>query len=107
MKDSEGFEMHNELSIYEVQRLIGLGMDCEEQRMKQTQGTLITGTKEEVLGTTTTATKLSWTFVIPFDLCQHENGTYSSIPARLFGRRIVFVCVDCGHILDAKTMQKV
>jgi len=43
---------------------------------------------------------------IPID-CKHGNGTYRSIPARLFGRREVFVCIDCEKVLDAKTKKPV
>ena len=39
--------------------------------------------------------------------CKHQNGTYRSIPARLFGRREVFVCRDCESVLDKKTMLRV
>jgi hypothetical protein len=38
--------------------------------------------------------------------CCHANGTYRSIPARLFGRRDVFVCADCASVLDAKTKER-
>jgi len=39
--------------------------------------------------------------------CEHLNGTYQTIPARWWGRRGVFVCVDCECVLDAKTKEKV
>lgn len=32
--------------------------------------------------------------------CPHSNGWYDSIPARFWGRRSVFVCTDCGDILE-------
>lgn len=32
--------------------------------------------------------------------CPHSNGWYNSIPARFWGRRRVFVCTDCGDILE-------
>lgn len=33
--------------------------------------------------------------------CLHRNGRYNSIPARFWGRRRVFVCTDCGDILES------
>lgn len=32
--------------------------------------------------------------------CEHGNGWYNLIPARFWGRRKVFVCTDCGDILE-------
>jgi len=39
--------------------------------------------------------------------CEHRNGWYRTIPARFFGRRDVFVCTDCGSVLDPETKRKV
>ena len=39
--------------------------------------------------------------------CLHENGWFKTIPARWFGRREVYVCADCGAVLDAKTKTEV
>jgi len=49
----------------------------------------------------------STTITIGRPQCEHLNGTYRTIPARWFGRRDVFVCVDCESVLDAKTKVKV
>ena len=35
--------------------------------------------------------------------CEHRHGTYRTIPARVFGRRRVFVCDNCQSILDSET----
>jgi len=35
-----------------------------------------------------------------FPQCIHRNGYYRIIPKRFFGKQKVFVCMDCGNILD-------
>lgn len=38
--------------------------------------------------------------------CLHANGWYRTVPGRLWGRRRVFVCTDCGDILKPEKKQE-
>jgi len=47
------------------------------------------------------------TFTLGLPKCAHMTGVYTTIPKRFWGRREVFLCLECETILDRKTMKKV